>query len=389
LATILAPTDPREAVRDIPRFEVPSKANAGSVRRRIGTLVSAAVSKWIDDRAPSMGAALAYYTAFSLAPVLVIVIAIGGLVLGHDAAQSAIIAQLRDLVGDAGADAISGMLASTSDLGTGALALCIGIVVLLVGATTAFAELQDDLNRIWKAKPRAGSGIWNMIRSRLLTFGMVLCIGFLLTVSLVLNAAVSAIGQRRFGGTEFALQALNFVASVAVTTLLFAAIFKILPNADIAWRDVWTGALVTAVLFGVGRILVGLYIGKTNVGSAFGSAGPFVALLVWIYYSAQVFLLGAEFTCVEAGTRNAGEKSPAPDSRQEHRSRNAPGPQGNFAPRPTAPAAQRVPARPWPRAAARMNLGDAARRLAGASAAGLVTGWVLTRLARSRLRTAG
>jgi membrane protein len=277
------------------------------------------------------------------------------------------------------------MLASTSDLGTGALALGIGIVALLIGATTSFAELQDDLDRIWKAKPRAGSGIWNMIRSRLLTFGMILSIGFLLTVSLVLNAAVSAIGQTLFGGAEFALQALNFAVSVAVTTLLFAAIFKILPNVDIAWKDVWIGALITAVLFGTGRILIGLYIGKTNIGSAFGSAGPFVALLVWIYYSAQVFLLGAEFTCVEAGARKAGGPARGSDFHDVAVPKPAPAVHANGVPRPAVPALTR----PWPRAAARMDIDAAVRRLASASAAGLVAGWVLTRLARSRLRAVG
>ena len=263
----------------------------------------AAARKWVDDRAPSMGAALAYYTAFSLAPLLVIVIAVAGLAVGHDAAQAAIVAQLGDLLGETGAKAIEGMLAATADLGTGTLALGIGLATLLLGATTAFAELQDDLDRIWAAEPSAASGVWNLVRTRLLSFGMVLCVAFLLTVSLVVNAAIAAMGRYMFGGTEVVLQTLNLLASVLVITLLFASIYKILPKTPIAWRDVWEGALLTSILFAIGKLLIGLYIGKSSVASAFGSAGPFVALMVWIYYSTQVFLFGAEVTCVVARGR--------------------------------------------------------------------------------------
>jgi membrane protein len=270
---------------------------------RTSALIAAAARKWLDDRAPSMGAALAYYTAFSLAPLLVIVIAVAGLAVGHEGAQMAIVAQMRDLLGDAGGDAIAGMLAQTSDLGHGVFALGVGIVALLLGATTAFAELEDDLDRIWHAEPRSANGLINMLRGRLLSFGMVLCVGFLLTVSLVVNAAISSLGQHMFGSTEAILQFLNLAASIAVTTILFAAIYKILPNVRIAWSDVWVGALVTSVLFAVGRWLIGLYIGKSAVAATFGSAGPFVALMVWIYYSTQIFLLGAEFTYVVARAR--------------------------------------------------------------------------------------
>jgi len=237
-------------------------------------LIAAAARKWLDDRAPSMGAALAYYTAFSLAPLLVIVIAVAGLAVGHEGAQTAIVAQMRDLLGDAGGDAIAGMLAQTSDLGHGVFALGVGIVALLLGATTAFAELEDDLDHIWHAEPQSANGLINMLRGRLLSFGMVLCVGFLLTVSLLVNAGISSLGQYMFGSTEAILQLLNLAASIAVTTILFAAIYKILPNVRIAWADVWVGALVTSVLFAVGRWLIGLYIGKSAVAATFGSAGP-------------------------------------------------------------------------------------------------------------------
>jgi len=272
----------------------------------LGTLVAAAVRKWLDDRAPSMGAALAYYTAFSLASLLVIVTAVVGLVIGRQGAQAAIVGQARDLLGDAGGNVVAGMLAQAVNLGHGAFALGVGVTILLLGATTAFAELQDDLDRIWNAEARSGNGIINILRSRLLAFGMVLCVGFLLTVSLVVDAAIASLGQRMFADTALIVRILNLAVSIVVTTLLFAAIYKILPNVRIAWSDVWVGALVTSVLFAVGRWLIGIYIGKSAVDATFGSAGPFVAVMVWIYYSTQIFLLGAEFTCVVARARHPG-----------------------------------------------------------------------------------
>jgi len=354
--------------------------------RRAGKIAMAAGRKWVDDRAPSMGAALAYYTAFSIAPLLVIVIAIAGLTVGHDAAQAAIVAQLGDLLGESGGKAIEGMLQATSDLGTGTLALAIGVATLLLGATTAFAELQDDLDRIWDAEPSKASGIWNLLRTRLLSFGMVLCVAFLLTISLVVNAGIAAVGQYMFGGSELVLEVLNFVASVLVITLLFAAIYKILPNTPIAWHDVWEGALITAILFAIGKLLIGLYIGKSSVASAFGSAGPFVALMVWIYYSTQVFLLGAEVTCVVArarsGNAGAGKSSGVPKGTVDA------GETGSHAPG-VAPARAQVPALPAiARAATRpIEAGPAAKRIFGASAAGLLAGWVAARLVRARIRS--
>ncbi len=274
-------------------------------------LFKEAASRWVEDRAPSMGAALAYYTAFSLAPLLIIVIAIAGLVFGQEAAQGAIMDQIQGLLGEEGGQAIQSMLANASDLGTGITATVIGFAALILGATTAFVELQDDLDRIWKAPPRAGSGIINLIRSRLLSFGMILGIGFLLTGSLVLSGAISALGKYFFADMEAVLQVANFVVSFGVITLLFAMIYKILPNIQIEWKDVWVGAAITALLFALGKSLIGLYIGKSSVSTSFGGAGPFVVMMVWIYYSTQIFLFGAEFTRVHAGkTEPEGARQP-------------------------------------------------------------------------------
>jgi membrane protein len=259
-------------------------------------LFKQAVNGWLEDRAASMGAALAYYTAFSMAPLLIIAIMVAGLFFGRDAAQEALIGQLQELLGDAGGSALEDILKSSGDFGSGIAALVVGVATLLLGATTAFVELQDDLDRIWKAEPRVGSGIVNLIRSRLLSFGMILCIGFLLAVSLALSAGIAALGNTIFSDVEVLLHVMTFVLSFAVVTLLFAMIYKVLPNAKIDWADVWIGAAITALLFEVGKFLIGLYIGKSSVASSFGSAGPFVVLMLWIYYSTQIFLLGAEFT---------------------------------------------------------------------------------------------
>ncbi len=279
--------------------------------KEILTLFKQAVGAWKEDRAPSMGAALAYYTAFSIAPLLILVIGVAGLVFGRDVAQAAILDQIQGLLGADGGKAIDAMLTSAGDLGSGVLKTVVGVVMLLIGATTAFVELQDDLDRIWKAPPRVGSGIINLIRSRLLSIGMILGIGFLLTVSLVLSGAVSALGTYLFSGMEFLLQTANFVVSFGVITVLFAMIYKILPNVKIEWGDVWVGAGITALLFTIGKFLIGLYIGKSDVSSSFGAAGPFVVIMLWIFYSTQIFLLGAEFTNLHA-RRNSPQTAPAP-----------------------------------------------------------------------------
>jgi membrane protein len=249
-----------------------------------------------------MGAALAYYTLFSIAPLLIIAIAVAGLVFGQEAARGEIVAQIQGLIGREGAIAVQGLLKSANEPAQSIIATVAGIITLVIGATTVFGELQSDLDRIWRVPaPAKTSGIWSLLRSRLLSFGLVLGLGFLLLVSLVVSAAIAAFGKWSYGffeGREAYLHALNFGISFAVTTLLFALIYKLMPRAGIAWQDVWVGAAVTALLFEIGKFLIGLYLGTTSVASGFGAAGSLVVLLVWVYFSAQVFLLGAEFTWV-------------------------------------------------------------------------------------------
>ncbi|HEY2560783.1 MAG TPA: YihY/virulence factor BrkB family protein [Caldimonas sp.] len=268
-----------------------------------------AIAAWVDDYAPSMGAALAYYTLFSFAPLLLIAVSIAGLVFGPDAARGEIFAQLRDMIGDEGAAAAQSLLQSVNRPAQGLVGTIVGLGTLLIGAASVFGELQNSLDRIWRAPPRrGGSGLWTLVRVRLLSFGMILGIGFLLIVSLVASAAIAAFGKRYahvFGGWAVLAEALNFAISLVVITVLFAMIYKILPRVRIGWRDVWTGAAVTALLFVIGKSVIGLYLGHSGVASGFGAAGSLIVLIVWMYYSAQVFLLGAEFTHVYAHARGS------------------------------------------------------------------------------------
>ena len=288
-----------------------SSANGGANRsprswRDWWRLVNAAGSAWSDDYAPSMGAALSYYSVFSMAPLLVIVISIAGLAFGPEAARGEVFGQLRGLMGDESAKAIEGLLESVSTPSRGIVSALIGGVVLLIGATTVFGELQDALDRIWRAPARDRSGgLWGLVRSRLLSFGMILGIAFLLMVSLVLSAGISALGHwlsNAFIGWELLLQAVNLVIGFAMTTGVFAMIYKLMPRVVVRWHDVWLGAATTALLFTVGRFLIGLYIGKSGIASGFGAAGSIAIVFVWVYYSSQIFLLGAEFTWVYAKT---------------------------------------------------------------------------------------
>ena len=289
-----------------------------------------AVTAWLDDYAPSMGAALAYYTLFSIAPLLLIVISIAGLVFGPEAARGDIFAELRQLMGDEGAAAAQALLQSVNKPAQGVFGTAVGLVLLGVGAISVFGELQNALDRIWRAPGRAaGGGLWALVRARLLSFGMVLGVGFLLIVSLVASAAVAALGKfwaPLFGGWVFVAELLNIAVSFALVTVTFALIYKIIPRVTVGWRDVWIGAAVTALLFSIGKSLIGLYLGRSSFASGFGAAGSLVVLLVWMYYSAQIFLLGAEFTWVYAhtfGSRAAtdrasgGEPSGAPIDARE------------------------------------------------------------------------
>ncbi|MES2481676.1 MAG: YihY/virulence factor BrkB family protein [Pseudomonadota bacterium] len=269
-------------------------------------LVKRTATSWVNDYAPSMGAALSYYTVFSLVPLLVIVIGVAGLVFGQEAARGQIFAQLEGLMGPEAAKAIQELLAQAGKPSTGVASTLIGFAFLFIGATTVFGELQDALDRIWRAPARAGSsGPWSLVRARLLSFGMILGIAFLLMVSLVFSAAIAALGKWAggvFGEWEATAQAVNFVVGFALTTGVFAMIYKLMPRVRVSWRDVWLGAACTAALFAVGRYLIGLYIGKSGIASGFGAAGSIAVVFVWVYYSAQIFLMGAEFTWVYATT---------------------------------------------------------------------------------------
>lgn len=271
--------------------------------KRFYELGKQAVNSWLDDYAPSMGAAIAFYTVFSLAPLVIIVIAIAGFFWGQEAVQGQLFAQVNMLVGAEGAQAVEGVVLGAQEPTQGVVATIVSVVMLAVGATTVFSELQSALDRIWKVDAKKKSGVWGLIRARLLSFGLVLTLAFLLAVSLVVSSILAALGSWAGGvmpGWEVLLQVINLVVSLSILTLLFAMIYRFMPQAPVAWRDVWTGALVTAVMFEIGKILIGLYIGKASVASSYAAAGSLVVLLIWVYYAAQVFLLGAEFTRVYA-----------------------------------------------------------------------------------------
>jgi membrane protein len=294
-----------QAARIARPAQVPPVARpAGAWYLRQWHMIKEAVSAWIDDYAPSMGAALSYYTLFSLAPLLIIVIAVAGMIFGQDAAQGAIVAQMRGLIGEEGAVAIEGMLKAAREPAKGTVATIVGVVTLLIGSTAVFSELQSALDRIWRSPVNATkSGILHLLRTRVLSFGLVLGLGFLLMVSLVVSAALAALGTWWGSGAqgwETALVVINFAVSFGIFTVLFAMIYKIMPSVKISWHDVWTGAGVTALLFVIGKLLIGLYLGKSSIASGFGAAGSLVVLVAWVYYSAQVFLLGAEYTWVYA-----------------------------------------------------------------------------------------
>jgi membrane protein len=274
------------------------------------------VNEWINDRASRKGAALAFYTVFSLAPILILSIAIAGLFFGKEAASGEIYGQVADLLGADAAKAVQAMIQNASKPGAGIIATIIGMVTLFLGATTALAELKDGLDQIWRAPPEKTSGFWYFLRKRLLSVGLILSLGFLLLVSLVLSAIVSAMA-RRWGpvdATATVLQAVNFLFSFGLVTLLFAMIYKILPAVRIAWRDVIVGSVITALLFSIGKMAIGLYLGNSAVASTYGAAGSVILVLIWVYYSAQIFLLGAEFTKIYAHKYGSKRGTPHPTS---------------------------------------------------------------------------
>jgi membrane protein len=269
------------------------------VASRMHEVLTRSLSAWIDHRASSKGAALAFYTLFSLTPILILAIAGAGYFFGAEAAQGEIIAQLEGLVGRDGAQAIQALLAGARDPSSGLAATMVASVLLLVGATTVFVELKGSLDELWGIEPPKGLAIIVFLRTQLHSFGLVLVLAFLLLVSLVLSAALAVLERYAGGIWTSSYDILVFVSSMiafAVIACLFAVIYKVLPDAPLSWRDVWIGAALTAGLFSLGKYAIGLYLGKSGVASSFGAAGSLIALLLWVYYSAQIFFLGAELT---------------------------------------------------------------------------------------------
>lgn len=292
--------------------------------------------EWSKDKGGRLGAALSYYTVFSLAPLLLVVISIAGLVFGRSAAEGSLFGQLSGMVGPDAAHLIQSAVSKANQTKGGILGTVIGLVVLIAGATGVVIELQGALDAVWKVEPKPNRGVWGVVRTRLLSVAMILSLGFLLLVSLVVSAALSALSgwlRAAIGDVAILSWAIDAVVALAVISTMMALIYKILPDAEVAWRDVWVGAVATAILFMIGKYLIGLYIGKASVGSAFGAAGSLAVLLVWIYYSAQIVLLGAEFTRVYANrfgkkvrpsreaisAESAAERRrpPAPDARPQ------------------------------------------------------------------------
>jgi membrane protein len=281
-------------------------------------LVKEVATSWVDNYVPSMGAALAYYTMFSLAPLLLIVVSVAGLVFGEDAARGEIQAQLQDLMGEQGAGAVQGLLASVREPAEGLTATAMGLVLLLVGATTVFAELQNALDRIWRVPGRLRKGGWiSLVRARLMALGMIFAVGFLLIVSLVGSAMLAAVSRRVdpfFGSWQTLLEVGNAFGGFLLVAVMFGLIYRFMPRQRVMLADVWLGALLAALLFTGGKVVIGAYIGRSGVASGFGAAGSLVVVLLWVYFSAQILLMGAAFTCVYA--RTFGSRKAAPSDRE-------------------------------------------------------------------------
>jgi membrane protein len=287
---------------------MPSVHRDSAARRRrtritpgaLGVILRRSVAGWWNDNVPRLGASLAYYTLFALAPILVVAIAIGGLVFGPEAIRGEIVGQIQGLIGREGAEAVQAMLEGASRPGSSIAATVAGIITFFLGATGAFLELQTALNAIWHVEPKSDGSYWRvLVMQRVISFGLVVALGFLLLTSLLVSAALAAIHRymgNAFPGVIVLWEALNVIVSLTVITLLFALIYKVLPDVKLSWRDVWIGALVTAGLFSIGRLVIGLYLGTASIASTYGAAGSVVVILIWVYYSAQIILLGAEFT---------------------------------------------------------------------------------------------
>lgn len=290
--------------------------------KTIWVLLKETFTEWNNDKASRLAAALAYYTIFSLAPLLIIAIAIAGAVFGEEAARGEIVEQIQGLVGKEGAQFIQVAIENASKPNQGTIASIISVVVLLFGASGLFAQLQDALNTIWEVQPKPGRGLVGILRDRFLSFLMVLGVGFLLIVSLLLSAALTGFVNyfaNLLPGIGFLLQFANFIISFAITTVLFGLIYKVLPDVEITWSDVWIGATITSLLFAFGRFLLGMYLSSSSFGSTYGAAGSVIILLAWVYYAAQILFFGAEFTQVYArkyGSRIVPAKNAVPITAQ-------------------------------------------------------------------------
>jgi membrane protein len=295
--------------------------------KKIWETLKTIIDEYSNDKVPKLAAALSYYTVFSVAPLLVIAIAVAGAIFGADAAQGRIVQELKSLVGYDGAQLIQTAIRKTNQTGGGTLATIISIVTLVIAATASFIELQDSLNIIWKVKPKPGGAfLKDFVRSRLISFALVVAMGFLLLVSLLVSAGLAAL-QDYLGSIlsipPFILEVANIIISLVVVWALFMMLFKVLPDVEASWKDVQLGAVVTTILFVAGKFLIGLYLGRGSVGSTYGAAGSLAILLVWVYYSAQILFLGAEFTYVYATKFGSGAKPsahavPAITRLQEH-----------------------------------------------------------------------
>jgi membrane protein len=265
--------------------------------RRLWRVLYSAGWAWFDDRAPSMGAAIAFYTIFSLAPTLLLVIAVAGIAFGEEAARGALIEELSGMIGAQAGEALQTMIANAGRFEGGAFATAIGLFTLLFGATTVFAELQDALNRIWKAQPPDLSTITALVRARFFGLALIMAIGFVLVVALVVSTVIAVIGAwllQRLPGLQILLRSVELALSIGLIGLLFTLIYRFLPDTRVPWADAWAGGLLASVLFSLGKWLIGLYIGRSAVASTYGAAGTFVVILLWVYYSSLIFLYGAE-----------------------------------------------------------------------------------------------
>jgi membrane protein len=356
--------------------------------RLFGLILRETVREWTEDKVPRLGAALAYYAGFSLAPLLIIAIVISGSIFGESNAQAQIVGEVAALVGQEAAQAVNRMVdAARLPREAGLVTTTIGVITLLFGALGVFGQLQDGFDTIWEVTPKARAGVWVMVQTRLVSFGMVLAVGFLLLASLIANAMLTAasaslrLSLPNFGWLQTVY---NVILPLGVSTALFGVMFKVLPDVDIAWRDVWPGALLTGVLFTVGKNVMGFYLGAGRVGTAFGAAGSILILLFWVYYSAQILYFGAEFTQVYIHYRGQRPAVPTenavPVTAVERQQQGIPHLGSDPAPGPSEPAPRRWWR--WPRRVARVPGTPRAPGLLGALLgflAGLGAGLIVSR----------